>query len=141
MTPRLRLLGLLLTTRLWVGALLAWAVLLYLLSSAPLPQTEGPELPFSDKIAHFLYFAGGGTGLLLALAAGGYPVSRSRALFLCALLGAAVGWLDEWHQSFTPGRSGQDVGDWVADVLGALAGGFLGRFLWPLFQRVVQRAA
>jgi VanZ family protein len=45
-----------------------------------------------------------------------------RKLALITLLaGAAVGWFDEWHQSFTPGRKGLDVYDWMADVLGSLA--------------------
>ena len=35
---------------------------------------------------------------------------------------AMVGVLDEWHQSWIPERSGNDFGDWLADVAGALAG-------------------
>ena len=35
-----------------------------------------------------------------------------------------IGGLDEWHQSFTPGRSGNDLSDLLADVLGAAAGAF-----------------
>ena len=30
--------------------------------------------------------------------------------------------LDEFHQLFTPGRSGGDVGDWIADTFGAFCG-------------------
>ena len=35
---------------------------------------------------------------------------------------AAIGALDEWHQSWIPTRSGNDLGDWIADVLGSLTG-------------------
>jgi VanZ family protein len=37
---------------------------------------------------------------------------------------ALIGGLDEYHQTFTPGRSGNDPYDWLADVLGAAAGAF-----------------
>ena len=30
-----------------------------------------------------------------------------------------------WHQSFTPGRMGNDPGDWLADFTGGLLGGWL----------------
>ncbi|HZG65968.1 MAG TPA: VanZ family protein [Herpetosiphonaceae bacterium] len=46
---------------------------------------------------------------------------------LALLLTALYGLSDEYHQSFTPGRS-PDAGDWLADVLGAVAA------LW-LFRR------
>ena len=36
-----------------------------------------------------------------------------------------LGWLDEYHQSFTPGRSGKDILDWLADLTGATAGAFV----------------
>lgn len=42
------------------------------------------------------------------------------AVVVIALIGA----LDEYHQSFTPGRSGNDPFDWLADLLGAIAGAF-----------------
>ncbi|MEY3896711.1 MAG: hypothetical protein RLZZ214_2231 [Verrucomicrobiota bacterium] len=42
------------------------------------------------------------------------------AVVVVALIGA----LDEYHQSFTPGRSGNDPFDWLADLLGATAGAF-----------------
>ena len=51
------------------------------------------------------------------------PVRRATVgatALLVVLTGAAVGWFDEWHQTFTPGRSGLDVYDWMADVTGSL---------------------
>jgi VanZ family protein len=49
------------------------------------------------------------------------------------LLFALIGALDEYHQTFTPGRSGNDPFDWLADLLGAAAGTFLANRL-PLQQ-------
>jgi VanZ family protein len=81
-----------------------------------------------DKVEHAIYFAVGGMCLALALALRGKTAHSAlltapwRKLALITLLaGAAVGWFDEWHQSFTPGRKGLDVYDWMADVLGSLA--------------------
>ena len=38
---------------------------------------------------------------------------------------SVFGMLDEYHQLFTPGRSGGDVGDWTADTFGAFCGALL----------------
>ena len=41
------------------------------------------------------------------------------------IVGVLIGRLDEYHQSFTPGRSGNDNGDWLADILGAATGSWI----------------
>jgi VanZ family protein len=41
------------------------------------------------------------------------------------ILVAVFGGLDEALQTLTPGRSGGDLDDWVADALGAAAGALL----------------
>ena len=41
---------------------------------------------------------------------------------LTVALISVFGMLDEFHQLFTPGRSGGDVGDWIADTFGAFCG-------------------
>lgn len=74
-----------------------------------------------DKAAHFVAFAVG--GVLLALAfrfAFTWPktVIFRRAVLILALYAAS----DEWHQTYTPGRSGGDVRDWIADLFGCAAG-------------------
>ncbi len=80
---------------------------------------------FWDKINHFVAYAAGGW-----LAASALRVSRPDAktatlLVLAVVLVAAFGALDEAVQTLTPGRSGADVDDWAADVLGATAGALL----------------
>jgi VanZ family protein len=37
------------------------------------------------------------------------------------IIGAGYGALDEWHQSFVPGRDA-NLGDWMADVVGVMLG-------------------
>jgi VanZ family protein len=116
----------------WLGVMV-WALVLYVLSDNSAPQT-GPEFPFKDKVLHCIYFSGGAFCFTLGFIA----TRRGRAhLFAALLLGfafaAITGALDEWHQSFTPGRMGNDMGDWLADATGGLIGGWLAwRFLQAL---------
>ena len=106
---------------LWRVLVLLWFGVLFLLSS----QSHLPS-PASfdgvDKIEHALYFAGGGMCFLLGLRLAGLARARVTAILLTVLFCAAVGGFDEWHQTYTPGRSGGDVWDWTAD----LCGGFIG---------------
>ncbi|MBC8128281.1 MAG: VanZ family protein [Gloeobacteraceae cyanobacterium ES-bin-144] len=110
--------------RVWLAALLGWFGTLWILSSM---SGVGPNVSINhlDKVAHFIYFFGGGV-LLAGWRFRYQPVRPSWKLILTTtiLTMALIGWLDEWHQSFTPGRSGNDPFDWLADLLGATAGAF-----------------
>lgn len=113
------------TARLLWGALLCWAGAILFLSSLTPQQLPEAAFLFWDKVNHFAAYAVGGF-----LAASALRVSRRRAktatvLLLAVMLVAAFGALDEAVQTLTPGRSGADIGDWVADVLGATAGALL----------------
>ncbi len=105
-----------------LGGLYAlWFTVLCILSSLSHP---GPHVDIVglDKVEHTCYFWAGGVVLGLARRPG-----KWLALGI-VLTGAAVGWFDEWHQTFTPGRSGLDVYDWLADCVGsALAAASLRR--------------
>jgi VanZ family protein len=108
----------------WLCASITWFITLWLLSSRG-SAPPGPEIPFSDKIAHFGFFFGGG-GLLSAYLFCRNPTSPNWKLIILitvAILGL-IGILDEFHQTFTPGRSGNDPFDWIADIFGATAGAF-----------------
>lgn len=108
---------------LWFGALLIWAVSLWILSNGPIPTAGGPEIIGADKVLHFGYFFGGGGLLAAALYLRLGPKPNWRRLILVVVVAlSAFGLLDEWHQSWIPERSGNDFGDWLADTLGALAG-------------------
>jgi VanZ family protein len=43
-------------------------------------------------------------------------------MILAVVIVAAFGIVDEALQTLTPGRTGGDIGDWIADVLGAGTG-------------------
>ncbi len=92
--------------RVWPAAL---AAVIFLASSRS--QIAGPDIAGIDKVAHFLVY--GLLGTLLG------RLGRGRRAAGWALLAASLyGISDEWHQSFTPGRS-VEVADWAADTLGA----------------------
>lgn len=50
-------------------------------------------------------------------------------------MGGLVGIIDEYHQTFTPGRTGNDLGDWIADILGSIAGASYCYYMWKRLTR------
>lgn len=108
----------------WLACFVLWLGTLYLFSSFPRVNELSPSFNHSDKVAHFGYFFGG-SGLLCAYLFRRKPAAavQWKSLIASAVLCIAViGVLDEFHQSFTPGRSGNDPYDWLADVLGGMVG-------------------
>ncbi|MHA3770951.1 VanZ family protein [Verrucomicrobiota bacterium sgz303538] len=106
---------------LWCGVII-WAGTIFYLSTLTGPQVEQlAPFKFWDKAAHFVAFAAGGALLSGALGLSRrWPLWRTilAATFVLSLYGA----LDEWHQLYTPLRSGADKWDWFADTVGALSG-------------------
>lgn len=126
------------TPHLWLIALISWATTLFILSSlTPTLPTAGPQIPHLDKLLHFGYFLGGGLILAtyLRLKKGTHTPPLTR--FLTALIPLAIiGALDEYHQTFTPGRSGNDPLDWLADLLGSATGILLAHLIHPLLLKL-----
>jgi VanZ family protein len=98
----------------------AWVVVIFVVSSIPAPPTLGPEFPFRDKLAHFVEYVI--LGLLLFRSVR-WEISASRWATFGFLLSVAatMGALNELCQSFVPARE-MSIGDWVADAAGAAAG-------------------
>ena len=102
-----------------------WAAAITILSSMTPPQLE-EIAPFEmwDKAAHFSAFAAGAVNLALALCWNtAWPWKR--VVVFTAIAISVFGAADEFHQLFTPNRSGADPYDWTADTLGALTGALL----------------
>ena len=101
-----------------LGPAFVWAAVLFALSRIPggLVEVTYP-FPHFDKAIHFLLYCTLGATLALGRRWGGDHLPH--------LLLLAGGWLygalDEWHQSFVPGRS-PEFGDWIADVAGVTVG-------------------
>ena len=114
--------------RFWLGAFLLWFVVLWLLSSFSRTGDYMPPIVNFDKVLHFGFFSGG-SGLFCAWLFRRRPENPNwKAIFWIAVgVIALVGCLDEFHQGFTPGRSGNDPGDVMADTLGAACGAFVFR--------------
>jgi VanZ family protein len=108
--------------------LLAWAAAIRWLSSQTGSEIEEMNfLNLSDKAAHFIAFFAAAPLLVSALRwTFRWPLP---AVGMAAtLVLSAFGAVDEYFQTFVPGRSGADFGDWFADTLGALAGSMFTAF-------------
>ncbi|TDU66105.1 VanZ family protein [Prosthecobacter fusiformis] len=121
----------------WWACAAIWGIVLFTLSSrSTLPP--GPQIPYQDKVIHFLYFSGGGFCCALALFSHAVPPKPGWVWWLTGILfGMIVGALDEYHQTFTPGRSGNDAGDWLADLTGAGTGAWIAWILLKWVRRQV----
>jgi len=111
----------------WLCALAWLSVVVWLGAicfSSSLPGSTLQRLSrfmFWDKAQHFLAFALGAANLALVLR-WSTPWPPARVALFTIIAVATFGAIDEIHQLFTPGRSGGDAFDWLADILGAAAG-------------------
>jgi VanZ family protein len=110
------------------GALVAfvlWAGGIFYFSSLPGPQiAELNVLTLSDKVLHLGAFLAGAVLLTLSLLWNS-QVPRKRIPLVAGVVLALYGGFDELHQLFTANRSGADVADWVADMVGTVVGIYL----------------
>ncbi len=109
--------------RYWVPSLLYMA-LIFVVSSLKQPPLPMPEFEWLtiDKLYHFIEYAILGILLAWALVKARPSVVPSKLIWLiAAVLSSLYGASDEWHQTFVPGRLAT-LADWVADVLGSIAG-------------------
>jgi VanZ family protein len=110
----------------WLGGFALWFGVLWLLSANTLRGMPQPKVSHFDKIAHFGFFFGG-TCLLCAWLFRLNPEKPKWKLIICiaVVVIGLVGWLDEYHQTFTIGRRGNDPSDWLADFAGAIVGALI----------------
>lgn len=92
------------------------------------------DIPFFDKIVHFGLFFIGAVLLGIALRCTFTFSSWLHLLLVVAVL-ALIGGMDEWHQVFTPNRSGADPGDWLADLAGAFCGALVIGWIYARFPK------
>ena len=118
---RRRKVSLLGPVRVW-GPAVALMAAFFFVSDAPGP----PPLPgsVSDMVAHAVAYAALGAAMLRGMAGAEWARVDARGALLAALLAAAYGLTDEFHQSFVPGRT-PELRDVAADALGAASGAAL----------------
>lgn len=121
------------------SALLIWAAGILSLSSLTRQELPDAAFLFSDKFNHFVAFAVGGWLAASALRLSGQGQAISGRILLAIALVAAFGAFDEAVQKFTPGRTGGDLYDWIADFLGAIAGALLTLVTHARLERFVTR--
>lgn len=113
----------------WFILVAIWFAILFWLSSQSHLQPPGPEFEGKDKVLHVGYFGLGGMlfflGMRLRKPALGFVALTLVTIAFCSAIGA----FDEWRQTFTPNRSGNNPYDWMADTLGGLFGALGGRWL------------
>jgi VanZ family protein len=107
----------------WFILFSVWFYALWKLSSGPLVLKFGSTIPHFDKLCHFTYFLGSG----FFTSAFFYFINSKKShwdqvLSFSILITVFAGCLDEHHQSFVLGRSGNDAKDLTADILGGLIG-------------------
>ncbi|MEO7599485.1 MAG: VanZ family protein [Opitutus sp.] len=108
---------------------MAIAALIFFASSQS--KIAGPSIEGIDKVAHFCVY-----GLLATLVV--RLGNHRRFAWVALVLVSAYGITDEWHQSFTPGRS-VEFADWLADTLGAALAIFLYR-TWTWYRTRLERS-
>ena len=114
----------------WAPPLLYMA-LIFVVSSLEQPPFPMPEFEWFtiDKLYHFIEYAILGGLVARAFLKAKPSVVPSQLVWgLAAVLSILYGASDEWHQTLVPGRLAT-VADWVADVLGSIAG-VLGAYLY-----------
>src|SRR5438067_8378823 len=106
----------------WV-LFVAWMGAIFTLSSMSSGRLEPwmLRIPHWDKVCHTGAFAAGALILTLALRTS-TAMPMHKIVPLVILVISIFGATDEWHQLYTPSRSGGDVFHWPADTLGATGG-------------------
>jgi VanZ family protein len=117
------------------GPVLAYAALIYFLSSLSSFPEEVPSFFGFDKIAHFLEYYFFGFLIYRWLFSKDPYQKRWCALLMTILIGAGYALSDEWHQSFVPGREAS-LWDALFDAVGA----GMGAATYPMIMRGVLSA-
>jgi len=123
-------------SRLWRRAALllalGWAGVLWYLSDQPGLDVP-PLFPMQDKFMHLGAYAVLGA-LTMASRPLDRPATHRNEYIGVSLVAGAYGILDEFHQSFVPGRDA-DVFDVLADFSGVLIGAAAVLWLWRRIDR------
>jgi VanZ family protein len=107
------------------GPTIFMAVLIFVLSSIPKLTILDIGLNFKDTFYHFIEF--GIFGFFLQRSFNSIKTQKPNRFFIVFILGSLYAVLDEFHQSFVPGRI-SSLSDIIADCLGLLCAQVI--FLW-----------
>ena len=111
--------------KLWLPVI-AYAVLIFSLSSIEQPFYVKFKVENIDKVLHFLEFLVFGLLLIRAIYGSDEKISRKTAILIVFAIGTFYGFTDELHQNVVPGRF-STVSDFIFDSLGSLIGAIMWR--------------
>ena len=114
---------------------IAWALVLFTLSSISDLPSPFHVSKWDDKLDHFVAYAILGALVLRAVAMH-RPLPNARDFKITVVLGVLFGMADELHQYFVPGRF-MDYKDFVADAVGVIAGAMF--YAWLSERRALSR--
>lgn len=103
---------------------IAYASLIFYLSSLPHPEEDLPKFLFeqlSDKFLHVIEYAVLALLCYRAFRWAAVPPVAQQAVLLAIVTASFYGMTDEVHQAFVPFRESSWL-DWVADTAGAVIG-------------------
>jgi VanZ family protein len=96
-----------------------------ILSSLPGDDAVLNSFELNDKLKHIIAYFFLGTFLCLWIPREKWLAKPLLWGALIVVTGTVFGILDEFHQSFVPGRSGNDIGDIIANFIGSLISPFV----------------
>ena len=103
----------------YVAPAIIYMAAIFTVSSIPKLYPPFLGVSWSDKVYHFIEYAGFSLLLYRALCYWEWSRITIRKLLLVLLLGAVTGAVDELHQLYISGRVAQ-ISDWIADFAGAI---------------------
>ena len=115
----------------WFVGLLAYLTLIFFVSHIPLAQLQQLPFDFWDKAVHCVEYMPVGflvTGLVRTKWTG---VKVGTLITAAIFISIALAGLDEFHQSFVPGRD-SSIGDAIADGIGAAMGSVIAAMLFKV---------
>jgi VanZ family protein len=92
---------------------------IFALSALPSNDPLLNVFQFSDKMKHVIAYFVLGVSFCMWIPRKNWFAKPFFWGILIIVLSTVFGIIDEYHQSFVPGRSGNDLGDLIADVIGA----------------------
>ncbi len=117
--------------------MIVYAAAIIAVSSIPNIKTPETDFPALDKLAHFVEYAVFAFLTFRSFSNLSARISVNLVLILSVLFLSLFAFLDEYHQSFVPGRQ-QDYNDFLADCLGAF---LVIVFLWLRRRRLSEPAS
>ena len=103
--------------------LIAWAYLIFVLLTAPMPYYEGDTITYYDKAVHAFLF-----GIFVILAVRAFiqipGLAFKSSLLISILLSVTYSGSGEYLQSFVPGRTVSEL-DFLGGVVGILIGAII----------------